>query len=158
MTHKSPLPEDVEKGFICGRKTKNKVFLSSLIALVLSLISFYFEKTNPLREILSWFLEIPLVLSGIYLGPVFWHIWQRKEAVFETVDDIENGKIDVKKKICAAATEVAKDVMDKANNAFDDVLNTFNAKQVEEKALTKDVKEKLPQDDPQDLMNKYLHK
>lgn len=161
MTHKDPLPEGVEKGFIHNRKAQARFANACIVALIFSLIEFHYtEHPDPLMEFFSWVIEVPLVMIGFIIGPFFFRIWGKKEDLFQTVDKIESGEIDVSKQIKNAAEGVAKDFLGKATDVVNDALDTI--KKQEETPKTEPQKEAIEEKeeeiDPKEYMNKYLNK
>jgi hypothetical protein len=64
-----------------------------------SLAALRFTHANALAELLLWVAGIVLVFAGFLLGQPIRRLWARKDSVFETVDQIESGKIDIEDKL-----------------------------------------------------------
>ena len=105
LTHKEPLPEADESGFIHRRKAKARFTLAFTVALVLSLMAVFLTAANPAIQILVFFVMVPTLMIGFYLGPKCYGIWSRKDKILERVDDLEEGKIHLGEEIRRAAVE-----------------------------------------------------
>ena len=87
-THKDPLPETVERGFVFGQKTSRKVMWALLISTIESIGTFFFTgfHSNPFVELVLWFLDIPAMLVGFGIGALLYQYWMKRRKVYEFVD------------------------------------------------------------------------
>lgn len=179
MTHKTPLGADIEKGFLHNQKAKVRFVNACVLALFLSILNYYCsDKLNPLYAFLSWLIQVPLVFIGLCIGPVLYRLWCKKDKLFKTVDEIENGKIDVTKKIKDVAQSVKKDIFDKGSSVINDAIgslgnqsnnqsnnqNKENSNEAVPNKIQEKGEEQVSKDDkigedidPKELMNKYLN-
>lgn len=96
LSRKNPLPEEVVRGFVYKRKTRHKALMATVLSSAQSIIMLVAAaKPNLLVELILWIVEIPMTLIGFALGPWAYQIWNRKEKVFDTIDDLESGKTSV---------------------------------------------------------------
>lgn len=103
LTHKDPLPAGEERGFIYKRSTSAKVTAATVVSTIQSILAVWNSEVNPLVELIMWVAEVPVTLLGFYAGPFAYALWQKKEAVFETIDKVESGEVS----IAAEAGELA---------------------------------------------------
>ena len=108
MTHEFPLPAGVVRGTVYGQPTKVRAGMATALASVISLVALRFTHANALAELLLWVAGIVLVFAGFLLGPAVRRLWARKDTVFETVDQIESGKIDIEEKLKLESGRVAR--------------------------------------------------
>ena len=106
LTHKDPLPEGEERGFIYKQPAKTRLTWAAIISTFQSLMELiYGTHLNPLVELFMWFAEVPITMFGFYLGRYVYMWWMRKEAFFETIDRFESGETNVSEKIADAVKE-----------------------------------------------------
>ena len=155
MTHRDPLPAQEVKGFIHGQKAKMRFMVAVVLsiaqsALVLSSISI----ANPFAELMSFFLQIPVVMLGFYLGPWIYRVWERKEDIFDKVDRIESGELSIGSEL--------KQVTQKAAGAVREVLQSDDEPAPAKSQATAPPPEKKqepqPAPSPWELMAKYLRR
>lgn len=99
MTHKTPLERSIHRGFIFGRSSQSRFRLAVLIASLQSLLAIAFGASSVAEEILTVIVEVPCLLAGFTAGPFLYRLWERREAVFETVDRMERGEVSLSEKV-----------------------------------------------------------
>lgn len=141
LTHKDPLSDDIEAGFIYNRKTRHKVMMATLVSTVQTAMAlFSIESINLLVELILWIVEVPMTMVGFLIGPWAYKLWQGRGEVFDALDEI-NAKGEAK-----AAEEKA-------------VEEVVEADPEPEPADEPEVVEKPDDpDDPRDMMRRYTDK
>ncbi len=95
LCHKEPLPADTVRGFIYSQRTKIKASWATFISAAESFLVVHYLGVDPFVGFLLWLVGIPLTLAGFLMGPFIYRLWQKREALFSTVDKVESGEIDV---------------------------------------------------------------
>lgn len=156
MTHRDSLPGGVVRGFIHGQKARMRFVIAVILSIVQSgFIIASIQIANPLAELLSFFLQIPVVMGGFYLGPIIYRVWERKENLFEQMDRIESGEISIGKEIKEAtqkAAEAVRDVLKK------DEPPQPSPAQPEVSPQAEAAKKEPVTQSPWELMSKYLRR
>ena len=106
MTHEFPLPAGVVRGTVYGQPTKVRAGMATALASVIALVALRFAHANALVELLLWVAGILLVFAGFLLGPAVRRLWARKDTVFDAVDQIESGDMDIEEKLRAESGRV----------------------------------------------------
>ncbi|MFN8390683.1 MAG: hypothetical protein U0136_10370 [Bdellovibrionota bacterium] len=155
MTHEHPLPADVEKGFLYNRKSQSRFALAIVLSLVQSAIALFHEASTLPQELLSMLIEIPCLMFGFYLGPTLYRVWARREKVFETVDQIESGKISIQNEV----KEMSQSALAKIKSAVatEKPEEPAGGPKPLEAPLPPEPEEE-PEPDPKALMDKYLNR
>lgn len=174
FSHKEPLPAETIRGFIYNRPAKNRATMATIVSLLESLVVVYFLHINPLVGLIVWLVGIPLTLIGFLIGPFSYRLWQKREVLFQTVDKVEAGQIDVTKEMGELAETEAgkfKRALQVIRKKLQARLGQFQTKSPEKSAvktqsvvaakptlpLKESPEEKLAQD-PQALIDKFLRK
>ena len=93
LTHENPLPNDVRRGFVYNRKTRHKAFMAAVLSTAQSVVTVMnIEQVNLLVELILWIVEVPVTLLGFGIGPWVYKLWNRKDEVFDAIDDLESGE------------------------------------------------------------------
>lgn len=156
MTHKDKLPTDKAIGFIYNRSTHSKAATAGLISTLQTILVVMYMDVNLLASLFMWVIEIPLMMLGFYLGPLVALMWQKKEKLFETVDKVESGEIDVSAKV----SEAAKRVVTPIKEHLEAVQEAFTHEDEEEPVVEKPTADELRLKelegvDPRELMSKF---
>lgn len=106
MTHEFPLPAGVTRGVVFNQAAKVRAGVAAVLATVISLVALRFPHHNALAELVLWLAGILLVFAGFLLGPAVRRLWARKDKVFDTVDQIESGKLDLEETLKAESGKV----------------------------------------------------
>lgn len=156
MTHETPLAADEKKGFICQRRARARFAAAVALALFHSVLLMRYAAFPAIDTLVSFFIQVPILMMGFYLGPLVQRIWKGKEEVFEAVDKLEQGEISVKDEISG--------VSEKAVTAVRELVGRLeNPLGVEEKEPEGegDAAESLPEEeeiDPRQMMDEYLRR
>lgn len=117
LTHRDPLPDGVETGFVYGQKAQARFTVAFAMACVQTGVLLTTRDLNPFIELVTFFAEIPVVMAGFYLGPYLDLAWARKDNFLATVDKVEQGEISISKEIVNAS----KGAVVKAKEALDEI-------------------------------------
>lgn len=130
LWHKMPLAEGVERGFIVGRKTRERILPT--IALT---IFFCFFLSYYIHDPIELLMKAPLIFVGLIIGFLLVGLAMREgkkrtmaDRVFDVMDDIESGKVDLKsvagdvlqagvEQVKTAATDAAQRVAEQVSAA-----------------------------------------
>lgn len=153
MTHKEPLSPDTSKGFLYNQRAQSRFGFAILISVIQSALAMFYEASTLPQEVLSIFIEVPCLMFGFYMGPTVYRLWERRERVFNTVDQIENGTISIPKEV----KEMSQVALSKFKETLtpDTDLPKLQNSNVEAPPLT--TPEAEPEMDPKVLMDKYLN-
>lgn len=167
LTHKNALPEDKDVGFIYNRSIKARVTFAFVVSTLQSILAWKIQ-VDPLAEVFMWIAEVPIMLVGFYCGPVTYSLWQKKEAFYETIDDIENGRRDLKEEArdamhnaASAVREAADDIMEPIMETVDDLKDSFSGSSGEEEIESpaepevSQAEQELLNADPRELMDQF---
>jgi hypothetical protein len=92
LTRPEPLPEGIVAGFVYNRRTRHKALMATVLStLQTALALLQGENLNLLVELVLWLVEVPMTLLGFALGPWAYRLWQRKDVVFDKLDEWEGG-------------------------------------------------------------------
>lgn len=95
LTHKDPLPEGADRGFIYERRANARFSTATVIAIAQSALAFWSGATSPVWAVIYTVLQIPVLLAGFYAGPFANRLWERKQPLLDVVDELESGKTTV---------------------------------------------------------------
>jgi hypothetical protein len=95
LTHRDPLPPDVERGFILNRKANARFSVATVVALVQNWIALEMGWLDPFLAMLTVAIEVPVLMGGFYLGPGLRNLWRRKDPLLAVVDQIESGETSI---------------------------------------------------------------
>ena len=95
LTHRDPLPADVERGFILNRKANARFSVAIVVALVQTWIALEMGWLDPFLAMLTVLLEVPVLMGGFYLGPGLRNLWRRKDPLLAVVDQLESGETSI---------------------------------------------------------------
>ncbi len=151
MTHEHPLPADVEGGFLYNRKAQSRFAFAVVLASAQSALALFYEASTLPQELLSLLIEVPCLMFGFYLGPTVYRLWQRREKVFDTVDQIESGKISIQNEV----KEISQSAFAKIKESIVPDRPDLPAAPLSEPAKAATAPEAEP--DPKALMEKYLN-
>lgn len=158
MTHKDPLPDGPPQGFIFNQQAKARFSAALTLCVVQSSLAIFAAHVDPSREIISLFLEVPLLMLGFYFGPWLDRLWQSKDEILDTVDKLESGEISIKGEI-EEASEKAMGTLKKAltTNESGPVIEKQSGDKTiaSEEAVGSEQINEEPQDS-RSLMKKYL--
>ncbi len=109
LTHKSPLPDGQEKGFIFRRPTKVKGVWAVLISSAFSIaVMYYSHSVNIVVEVFAWAVQVPCMLFGMHiLGRPLGNLWSKREHVYQKLDALESGETTLSAEARRIATTVA---------------------------------------------------
>ena len=160
MTHRDPLPADVERGFIYNQPAKIRFPAAILIAVIQSIVSVQDGQSDFSIELLSIFLEVPVIMLGFFIGPKVYNWWVSRDHLLQKVDKIEKGEIDLGRKL--------KEASDRASEMVHGAINDFRHPEKDEKSVeparpgdgsvTAVEIPPEPEPDPRAFMDKYLRK
>lgn len=161
MTHRDPLPPEVERGFIYNQPAKIRFTAAVLIAMFQSIVSVQEGHSDFSVELLSVFLEVPVIMLGFFIGPKVYSWWGARDNLFQKVDKIEQGEIDLGKKLKEASGRAA----DYVHTAIDDLRGgDKEAPRLEDGPGASSVPPADPvvepdqEVDPRSFMDKYLRR
>jgi len=95
LTHRDPLPPDVERGFILNRKANARFSVATVVALVQNWIALEMGWLDPFLAMLTVAIEVPVLMGGFYLGPGLRNLWRRKDPLLDVVDQLESGETSI---------------------------------------------------------------
>jgi len=95
LTHRDPLPSDVERGFILNRKANARFSVATVVALVQNWIALEMGWLDPFLAMLTVAIEVPVLMGGFYLGPGLRNLWRRKDPLLDVVDQLESGETSI---------------------------------------------------------------
>ena len=95
LTHRDPLPSDVERGFLLNRKANARFTVATVVALVQNWIALEAGWLDPFTAMLTLALEVPVLMGGFYLGPGLRRLWGRKDPLLDVVDQLESGETSI---------------------------------------------------------------
>jgi hypothetical protein len=159
MTHEKPLPDGEIRGFVYNRRARARFAAAVVLAVVVTIVSAIHVGDNPLISLVGFFLEVPLLMIGFYLGPSVDQLWGRRDRFFDKVDKLESGETSVGAEF--------KEVSQLVAGAVGSVLSTANEDKPEgetgpaagdkapHEASALPPKEEI---DPHQLMNNYLRR
>lgn len=155
MTHKDKLTTEKEMGFIYNRSTHSKAASAALVATIQSILVVKYMDVNLLASLIMWVVEIPLMMIGFYLGPFSYVMWQKKEKLFETVDKVESGQLNVGAEVSKAAKRVVAPLKDHFE-AIQEVISGDDEEPVVKQPSPEDLRlQALENADPRELMGKF---
>jgi hypothetical protein len=149
LTHEHPLPPEIVCGFVYNRRARHRSFMATLLSTVQTVVVIWSAgNPNLLIELILWIVEIPLTMVGFAVGPLAFKIWGRKEELFDTIDDLEQGKTSL------------GDLIHKKDGESESVASQPAAaapEQPNEKAPGKPSRPKddPPDDDPREMLRRY---
>ncbi len=171
LTHKDPLPEGEQRGFVYNRSTKARFTAAWVVSTVQSVAVILTTPVNPLVELIMWLFEVPVTMLGFYLGPYLYRLWQRSDVVFDAMDRLEHraesGDIDVKATAAAAsrairhrfASTIHREEEHSGQRDPEPEEKTTEAATVNESAENDSGKEDQERaSDPRELMRSYARK
>lgn len=145
LTHEHPLPPEIVCGFVYNRRARHRSFMATLLSTLQTVVVIWSaENPNLLIELILWIVEIPLTMVGFAVGPLGFKVWGRKEELFDTIDDLEQGKTsfgDLMHKKEDGAEQAAEVKAEKEKN----VSSEPPVKQ----------KDDPPDEDPRDMLRRY---
>jgi len=111
------------KGFVVGQNAKFRFGVSIAIAVIQT---YFFYHGAPLIEKFVTFIAMIIVIFiGFYLGPWALGLWKGTNKVFDIVDKVEDGTIDIKgeahKYIDGATGQIAKTVHELSDEAGEQI-------------------------------------
>jgi len=98
LTHdkRTRLPKDEEQGFIYRRHARSRFNVALVIMVIETALSIAVFRYNPLLEILSAVLDLPVLMIGFYLGPLldmaFGHVDRGLDRIENLEERIDSGK------------------------------------------------------------------
>lgn len=145
MTHKDPLPESDQRGFIVGQSARRKLSVAFIVSTIQSVyVYWHAEHPNFLTEFILWFLESGVMLFGFYLAKPVAKI---KDFVMNRIasnlDRVEAGEVTVGElagettgkvvdSIAGTADTVARNAADRVGGIVSEGINRMRkAKQPE---------------------------
>lgn len=167
MTHRDPMPADVNRGFIYNQPAKVRFTAAVAIAVIQSATAVLDGSGDFSIELLSVFLEVPVIMLGFFAGPRVYAIWGDRERLLDRVDELERDGVSVSDHLRSATRGAATAV----KSALDDLRSRDEAEPAEGTPTTApaeepsvesrpnagvDRSEKEP--DAQQLMNRYLRR
>lgn len=158
MTHKEKLTIDKQIGFIYNRSTHSKAASAALVATIQSILVVRYMDVNLLASLIMWVIEIPLMMLGFYLGPFAALLWQKKEKLFETVDKVESGHINVGAEVSKAAKRVVAPIRGHLEKIQDALSGDDESEPIIEPPSADELRLKeLESADPRELMRKFTN-
>jgi len=146
-THKNPLPEGVEKGFIYNQYTKNQVAVAIFLSVTFSVIAVVTMEVSWLVEFLVAFVESIAMMIGFKIGPWAYRVYEGKDKALDMIDKLERGEVNISDEIKDAATSVSTAVTEGAKGIIDEVVEGVK----ETVHLNEDKEVKEPQkEDPEE--------
>jgi hypothetical protein len=141
FTHKDPLPEGSLVGFVCGRRTKDRIFPAACVVLVTCFVLRYLGEHDVIALLLKGtFLMFPGLLIGFLIAalvrknPTF---SPTVEVVLNTFDNVENGKVGINDVVSGIATE-AKNIRGKVVDALHSASDSHTAPEVQQTSPKKE--------------------
>ncbi len=153
MTHEHPLPPGTERGFIYGQATRARALAALLLSTLISVIAFGTAHANSLAELLIWASGIPILVIGFFLGPNVYELWRRKEKVFDAVDKVERGDVDLSDELKDRSVRLG----DRVKAAFARLRERLRPSpppaRLEQKEKPPDA---IPEDQAREMMEKFI--
>jgi hypothetical protein len=109
MTHRDPLPKEIIRGFVFEQPARVRFQVAIILAALQSGLA-AFGGANPIIELLTVIVEVPVAMVGFYCGPFLDQIWTRKDTVFDTVDKLEKGELSVGEEMRKASAEAVETI------------------------------------------------
>ena len=151
LTHRDPLPPDVERGFIVNRNANARFTAATVVALAQSGIGVAFG-ANPFTAMLTIAIQAPVLMAGFYLGPALRRLWQRKDPLLAVVDKLESGETSIGAEMKRATTKVADALRRDESGAVPDVV-PLEAPPIP--AAEPPAREPKPEPDPVEAMRRF---
>jgi hypothetical protein len=85
--------EKKEVGFITGQKGKFRFAVALVLAAVQTY--FFYHGAPFIHKVVMFLAQTIVLFAGFYLGPWAHRTWKAKDKVFEIVDKVEDGTIDI---------------------------------------------------------------
>ena len=104
----SPLGEPKgapDRGFIYNRSHRVRWFWAGIIASINCFLMIGWRHEDPRIEIFQFFLITPSTWAGFMIGPIYFSFKKKREELFQTLDEVESGKIDVHKTVMDVANK-----------------------------------------------------
>lgn len=109
FTHKDPLPEGSLVGFICGQRTKDRIFPAACVVLVTCFVLRYLGEHDVISLLLKGTL---LMFPGLLVGFLFAGLMRKNrkfnpkvEAVLNAFDKVEEGEVGIDDVVRNVTTE-----------------------------------------------------
>lgn len=106
FTNEKELPDDQDHGFIYGRDAKPRFTVATILWIVASILGIWKTDLNPFYVVLAGVIEIPFLMIGFYLGPVFDRLWKKKDVLLDEVDKLERGEVNISGEITRVSGRV----------------------------------------------------
>lgn len=151
MTHEHPLDAEHDCGFLYHRKANTRFSVAVILTLVQGAIAIAHHESTLPNEVLSMIVEVPSLMVGFYLGPWLDRFWGRRDKVFATVDQFEQGERVLSSEIHDLSVRAVSTVVESLHVGSSAEPEPKQAPVVKEAAP-----EPEPEVDPRALMNKYL--
>lgn len=162
LFHKTPLPAEVERGIIYRQSTGRKfawAFAFSTVQSVLVVWVRGIAHINPLVEILTWLIEMPALVAGMFAGPTVYGWWINRFKFYKAVDDVESGKINLKEEVTVAVSEqsekVKKGALALVGDSMTFIARIFKKKPAPKTVVSEPVKPQVPEEDPRELIKRF---
>ena len=90
LTHKDPLPEGTEMGFVYRQPFSGKLYTAVFLAVVITLIVIFFGSANFLIELLYGAFILVGLMIAFYVSPlIFRHSGKNMERIKKVVDKVD---------------------------------------------------------------------
>lgn len=165
MTHEHPLPPEVNRGFVYGQPTKVRAFAALLLSTLIAVVALPSSTRDyALTELLLWAGGVPGIILGFLLGPYVYTLWRRRETVFDTVDRIERGDVDISDELKERSEKLGGGIRAwlakaagwfKRSPAGKDEPGEADAKQIEEAPPVPDT---IPEEKAQEMVEQFIRK
>jgi len=108
LTHREPMPDGIEQGFILNRQANARFTVATVVALAQNGTALGLGMADPFLAMLTIAVEVPVLMGGFYLGPFLRRLWRRKDPLLAVVDQIESGETSFGAEMKRATGKVAE--------------------------------------------------
>jgi hypothetical protein len=108
LTHREPMAEGIERGFILNQRANARFTIATLVALAQNGLALMLHMVDPFTAMLTIAVEVPVLMGGFYLGPFVRRLWHRKDPLLDMVDQLENGQTTIGAQVKRATERVAE--------------------------------------------------
>lgn len=155
MTHQHPLAAGEDRGFIYNRRAGVRFAAAVAISAVQSFLAASGRLDNPALQLLSFFLEVPVVMIGFYCGPWLDRFWRDKERIFEHVDRIESGQTTLSDELRGVSHRAAGAVREALGLEGNEAQGAVSPAPPQPEQA-QETRPDRPPAEPRELMNRYL--
>lgn len=110
-THERPLAASaIVKGFVIGRSAKTRATVATVVSFACMGVVMFMGYVHPLYAVLLAVLAIPCIMIGFYAGQRVSGAWGRTDEVFDYMDRVEAGEVNLAEDLRQGATRVGRKI------------------------------------------------